>query len=330
MLLALPAWAQVTETDAIPEGITEDKVLGDKKDEVKDGWKHKLSVGATGSFNHSSSVVGTVDGSSVQLGLMVTGNADLILSNHTWENSLTFKETQSRTPQVDSFLKSADQLLIKTTYLYSLDSIKWLGPFGQASLDTQVFHGYDIRTEPVTIVRSKRDGTTVTRDVPAQTRFALTGPFEPMFLRESGGVFAKPLAEKLITFKAKLGVGFQHVFVGDGYAATDNADTAPLEYTQLDDSTEAGTVLDLDLMGDVAENVSWTAGASFFYPFYTTSDGEMTGIETLNSDITAKLTVRLNKWASLEYVLSAKRIPLIIDEWQIQNGVMLTAGFDVI
>jgi hypothetical protein len=40
--------------------------------------------------------------------------------------------------------------------------------------------------------------------------------------------------------------------------------------------------------------------------------------------------VRLTKWASLDYVVSAKKIPLVLDAWQVQNGLLLTVGFDLI
>ena len=40
--------------------------------------------------------------------------------------------------------------------------------------------------------------------------------------------------------------------------------------------------------------------------------------------------MKLAKWASLDYLLSAKRIPLILDKWQVQNNLLFTTGFDII
>ena len=93
----------------IPGDVKEEKVLADKPDKP-DGWQLKLGVGATGSLNHSSKVVGQADGSTVQLGGILNGGATLIGGPHEWENTLAYKFTQTRTPQLDEFLKSADDL----------------------------------------------------------------------------------------------------------------------------------------------------------------------------------------------------------------------------
>jgi hypothetical protein len=36
------------------------------------------------------------------------------------------------------------------------------------------------------------------------------------------------------------------------------------------------------------------------------------------------------KWASLDYLLMVRRVPRIADYWQVQNGIILTAGFDLL
>jgi hypothetical protein len=40
--------------------------------------------------------------------------------------------------------------------------------------------------------------------------------------------------------------------------------------------------------------------------------------------------VKLVKWASLDYVVNVKRLPMILDQWQVQHSVLLTAGFDLL
>jgi hypothetical protein len=315
--------------EKVAKDITDDKVLAEKKEDAKDGWGVKLKVGATGAYNHSKSVVGAIDGSTVQLGLLVDFTADLVAGQHTWENAISLKENQSRTPQIDSFVKSADELALKTTYIYNLAALKWLGFFGRGALNTQLLHGYDIRAEPVTIIRNLRDGTQTTKSVAAQKRFALTQPFEPLMLKESAGLVAKPVANDTITFKAKIGAGLQHVFVGDGFTLTEDRG-AEIEFTQLDSSTQAGGLIDLDANGKIADNITWGANASYFYPFAGDEIEGIDGLEASSVELGAKLSVKLADWASLDYVLSAKYLPQIVDEWQIANGVTVTIGYDLI
>jgi hypothetical protein len=316
--------------EKIAKDVTDEKVLAEKKDDAEDGWKLKLKVGATGAYNHSMNVVGAVDGSTVQLGALIDFTADLIVGQHTWENAISLKENQSRTPQISSFIKSADELSLKTTYIYNLVNPAWLGFFGRAALNTQLFHGYDIRPEAVTIVRTLRDGTAVTRAVAPQVRFALTKPFEPLMLKESAGAVAKPVANDTITFKAKVGAGLQHVFVGDGFSAADDEATPELEFKQLEDSTQIGALVDLDANGKIADNITWSANASYFYPFAGTEIDGVEGLAISSVELGAKLAVKLAEWVSLDYVLSAKYLPQIVDEWQVANGVTVTVGFDLI
>ena len=61
-----------------------------------------------------------------------------------------------------------------------------------------------------------------------------------------------------------------------------------------------------------------------------TAQSDLDGIDLLNTELTAKISVKLAKWLSLDYVLSAKRVPLNLDDWQVQNSVLATAGFDIL
>ena len=54
------------------------------------------------------------------------------------------------------------------------------------------------------------------------------------------------------------------------------------------------------------------------------------GLEVSSVELGAKLSVKLADWASLDYVLSAKYLPQIVDEWQVANGVTVTIGYDLI
>ena len=67
----------------------------------------------------------------------------------------------------------------------------------------------------------------------AQKRFRLTGPFEPLLLRESVGAFANPVDQTDLKVGFKLGAGVQQINVRDGYALADNSDTPEIEVNQL-------------------------------------------------------------------------------------------------
>ena len=327
--LLAPAAAQAQQKEIAPEDLRKE-VLADAEEARKDGWTPKLSIGSTAAYGHSSKVVGALDGHTVQIGILLDGEANLVKGQHDWENSLAIRHTQTQTPLMDRFIKSADSLDVVSTYMYRLEAIDWLGPYGRLKLNTQLFAGYEGRTDDTAVVRTASDGISTPDTVAAEANIDLTGPFEPMLLTETAGIFANPIEKKVFTLKAKLGAGAQEVVTNGGYKLADDDATPELELVQLEDSTQAGAEAELELSGEVSTNVTWKAKANFFLPFVTTGDDKYTGFDGLNSDLAAGVSVKLAKWASLDYSLSAKKIPTILDEWQVANGLMLSASFNLL
>ena len=333
-LTALPASASGQE--AVAKELASDEVEKKAAEKAepegrKDGWSKKLSLGTTGSFTHSSNVVGADDGSTFQVGLVLDGALNLVSGQHDWDNELKIQHSQTRTPVVPKFVKSADSLDFKSTWLYHLESLEWLGPYARFKLNTQLFPGYTVSTTAKAVVRTDRDGAIQPAEVAEPlTKVELTDPFEPLVLMESAGAFANPVTSKPFNLKAKVGVAVQEIVVGDGYVVSDDEDTPALELAQLDGSNQAGAELEVGVDGEVSANVTWRAIATFFLPLVSSSDDGLTGLDGLNSDLGAGLSVKLGKYASLEYVLSAKKIPAVPVGWQVQNGLMLTAGFNLL
>ena len=64
-------------------------------------------------------------------------------------------------------------------------------------------------------------------------------------------------------------------------------------------------------------------------PLYATGNGEV-GFGVLSTQIGAGLQVKLSQWASFDSTSSARKLPAVIDRWQVLNGVMVTASFDLL
>lgn len=316
---------------ALAQDVVDDALVDRAKtrEEKAQGWTRSLDLNFNGSFSHSDHVVGAPDGSTVQLGIVLGGDANLVREKHEWENELELQHSQSRSPALDRFIKSIDQLNIQTTYLYHLDSPDWFGPFARASLSTSVLEGYEVRAADTNVDRIADDGTVTNEVVLAEADIALTDPFEPMLLKQTLGVFADPVREEDIQLRTKAGLGLQEIVVRDGYAVT-GEDAGVLTLTQLRGANEVGAEAELDLTGKSGENVTYEATLNFFYPVASSSDIEFDGLDALNTALTGKVSVKLSGWASLDYVVGVKRLPMILDEWQVSNGLILTAGFSLL
>ncbi|MCA9538175.1 MAG: hypothetical protein KC620_04775, partial [Myxococcales bacterium] len=71
------------------------------------------------------------------------------------------------------------------------------------------------------------------------------------------------------------------------------------------------------------------------YPFYSDPEANLNGTplegaELINAEVSAKVSAKITNWASLDYVFSARYLPLIVDEWQVQNGLLVSAAFNLL
>lgn len=331
-LTASTAVAQDTERlaeELAPEEIAAAALAARDPATRPDGWYYRLAFGASGALSHSENVVGSVDGLTIALGVLVSGGVEFISGPHEWLLNLNVEHQQTQTPVVEGFIKSIDNLELATLYLYRIESVPWLGPYVRARMQTNIFEGFTRYPDDVVTVRSRLDGTTETESIRSGEKISLTGSFEPILLHESAGVFAEPIRSRPFTLKSKLGIGGQHIFVRDGYAVTDDEDTEEFELTELQSSNAFGAELEFELLGTVADNVSWILVTNFFYPFIDSYDGDISGVDLFHVTTTLGASVGLASWLSLDYGLNFKRQPFIIDEWQISNQLLLKASYNV-
>lgn len=325
LVIALGGAGQVRAQDVVVPEEMRKEVLKEKP--KPQGFTNKLSIGSTGAYNHSSSVVGANDGSTVALGIVLEGASEWVSGGFECLNTLKIQHTQTRTPQIPVFFKSADLAEAVSTAIYRLASVPWFGPYGRLRATTQLFNNYVIKAANYEIKKTKLDGSSTTETLAATTNYQVSGAFNPLVFAETVGAFANPIESKPFTLKTKLGVGAQQVLSEDGFAvASDDAKTGKMEIKEIQAATQIGGEAEVALAGDVTEGVSWKAKANVFLPAYSTA-GKKSGIDAMTSDLALGVSLKLAKWLSLDYTLTARRVPLVLDDWQIQNGIMITAGF---
>ena len=295
------------------------------------GWSYGLSVGANLAYTHNRKMVGSLDGSMFQIGLVIDGMVSYHHPRHEWLNKLELRETFTKTPNIAKFLKTADSLDLSSTYFYHPAAISWLGPFGRLRMITSVFPGWTVRDHATTIRRQMADGTTVDADTetPAQNQIDLTGWFEPLAFKETAGIYANPISRKSVRLKLLAGLGAQQVLTRDGYVLSDDSDPDAIVLQQLRDYYQVGAEFEVDVAGALSKIVNWGVVLNIFQPMYSSEDRSMALKDLFEVKVDAKLSVKLASWVSLDYVLTVRRLPLIVDEWQVQNGLLLSAGFSL-
>lgn len=332
------AGAAYAQQDVVETKEIEEQVV--KKAEVPDGWHFALSLGANTSLNYSSAVVGQTDGETFQFGIQLQGAADLIEGQHEWTNRLSINFAQTKTPQLESWLKSQDEATLRTMYLYRIPSAPWLGPYVRGRVQTALAPGYLAFPEDQIISSDKNPAQLL----PAQQRLKVSESFEPLLLRESAGLFMRAVQEDDVKVVFTLGAGAQQVFA-DSYSLADDADTPQIELRHVEDSVLVGVEGEMDAEGKLNALVAWNLTVNLLYPFF--SDPEPTipvfdaagtqvdekaldGIDALQTEISGKLSIKLAEWASLDNVVSVKRVPVVSDDWQVQVGLLLTSAFNLL
>jgi len=324
LLAAPPALADDTKPRYNPN----QKVEGLKK--KHEGWKKKIDLGASASFTQNSNVVGSTDGTTISLGALIKSNFDWARGNHEWLNAFNLGETFTYTSSIDEFVKTTDELSLKSAYLYHLQSLPWLGPFGELKLKTALFSGRDVRNKVETYRIKQLDGTTV--DV-SDTSLRLTDAFAPLTLTETIGAFAQPVDKERIKLEVRLGVSAVQTFADNQKALSDDADTDEIEIKVLEDLYQGGPALGVFLNGQLVEKkILYYAQFETMLPVINNKaeSDDRSAAELTNIAFEAGLSVKLVSWASLSYTFKALREPQLVDKWQIQNNVLVTFSYSLL
>jgi hypothetical protein len=352
-LAALPgiARAQAAEATVIP-GSTDEMESG----AAESGWHPLLK--ASGNFNlgQTKNVPGTVDGVTLQFGYLINAGLGYLNDSkeHEWANTLAMQLAYTKTPAVERLLKSLDLIDFKSSYLYHIPAVPWLGPFVSFRLTAPMLPGYDVRPTDTNILKLRHDealtqsatdpshwldgdGNVVNAENPrvdtmaANRQIRLTGAFAPLTLKEAVGLFAMPLDKVGAKLDIRVGFGAWETFVRGGHFLDDDANTADvLELRRLQDAVQLGPEFGAALTGTVKQIFTYGLTAQFMQPVYHTADTDLEGADLMNMEFGALAGVKVQEWLSVDYTFSAVKQPLLIDKWQVVNGLMVSLTFNVV
>ena len=318
----LPADEEAAKEDKGRASVDDD---GAKTDTVD----MKLRLGLSAAFTQSAGMVGQQDGLGVTFGTNVTGQINWVSGSHQWRNGMTYAVSLAYTSVIGELVKTADRFQLDSVYTWK--GLAWLGPFVSLSIDTPFFVGYDVRAEPVDYEITYLDGSIERQD--ESKRLRLTTPFEPLQLKESVGVSLVPLTATELSLTFNAGVTATQVFAKDALSVSDKKETPVIEVTEIDSFVALGQTSRLAMHGTLADGwVTYKAHGELFVPFVDSSPKtkDLGLDERLNISTGARFSLRIAAWASLDYEFRALLQPQIQSEWQIQNVVMFTFGYDLI
>ncbi|RJO66813.1 MAG: hypothetical protein C4523_11265 [Myxococcales bacterium] len=317
---ACPAAALDAETEVGQEQLKA-KLEAEKQ---PDGWYFRFKPSANASYNNSQSVVGQPTGSTFTFGTALDLLITLRKGDHEWRNTLYITEAISRTPVIDEFIISADDLKFESMYLYYFK--EWVGVYGRLALDTSIFPGYDVQPAPTLYAIKRQNGGI---DYTLDDKIKLTDPFQPLTLKEGVGPFFRPLAREAVNLEIMLGLGAWQTFANGQLTVDDDGDTPLREIKELENVYQLGAENLYKLWGDLWEKrIGYLVAAEFMMPFVVIPDNpDVSGIDKLNINLNGRIDFRFTAWASLTYELKAIKESQILNAWQVQNNLLLTFSY---
>lgn len=329
-LLLLFATGASLPAGAEKQKYVRDKILVTKKPNKKvpppeNGWFPTLKAGLNLAFSQSQGVVGVVDGTTMSLGIAINGTLLMRKGAHEWHNVLNILHTQSKSPNLEPFIKAADKFEFESFYLYRFPRIQWLGVYGGIKLEAPLLAGYIVKDADTNVLLKNNDGTTTADRALAQQSFQLTKSLAPFTFKQYAGVSMRPVNRSYLNLEIKVAGGATEVWNRGGYAVSDDAATPELDLVQLKDYVQAGAQLRVEMGGATNDKLlSYLLKGELMYPFVTSVDTAISGIDLLNTELSFNLNVKLSSWASLTYSISVNRLPMILNKWQVTNNLMLS------
>lgn len=313
-----------------------------------DGWYPKLHIGGSAQMSYNKDVDGVTDGIAFTFGLLVNGAIDGVFNfgnrgTLEWQNRLNIEDQMTKTPTIDSFVKSKDKLDFETMLLYRIPSVEWLGPFARFQLTTSIFPGSYISDKDITVryyeEDTKIDGKDDTKlmkttALKSQESARMASAGIPLTLKESVGLFMDPYQSVPLNISFKVGLAGQELYAdGESFTSFDDTDDdAYYDVRFLGDgwTNSVGIEGSLDFKGVLVDCFNWELYGRIYYPFEGSFDKDIyDGVDRIHAEIQAKISVKIASWASFDYSLEVKRDPFVTLDWQITNNLLFTVGFDV-
>lgn len=316
------AYAQAVSDDVT--AIVPDDEIKNLEDAKRQGFDGQLTVGANINLTENSNVVGQVDGFSTLMGLNLIGGLDYLWGRHEIRNTLKITESMSKTPVVDEFVKSSDNVNFESLYNYFI--LDWMGAFGRLSFETSAFTTQAVTAEETNYAITGEDGNvqSITTD-----HLTLSAPLEPMSFYQSGGLFAEPVQKKWLSLSTRLGMGARQTIADGVLAITDDADTpAAIEAKELQNVYQGGAEGFVGLQGKLyKDRVSYEVGASALIPFLNNDPENRAPMDLLRYGVSAQVATSIFTWASLNYQFRMLKDPQLLDETQVQHALLLTFNY---
>jgi hypothetical protein len=261
----------------------------------------------------------------------VLGGADYVQDKSLFRASLSINEGFARTPVIDRFVKTNDNVKVEGLYNYFLT--KKAGLYGRLSFATSVLNTTDVRGTPTSWV----DATGATPIPLATNAFSqkFAPAFKPFTISESVGGFADPVHEEEVNLSFRVGAGGRHTFAEGVFVSHDDGMTPEIELLRLSDVHQFGAEAFVGATGKVDKaKANYKVGLAVLIPFVNNDGYSRSTLSLTRVGFEGNMTFAMNSWLSVVYSLAITRDPQLFPEGkellQVQNTMLLTFQLNLV
>ncbi len=286
----------------------------------KDGFHSNLSISSNFIFANSKDVIGQQDGTNITIGFASKGGFTYLKGANEVLFNMNISEQFTRTPELERFIKSSDLAKFDTSYLYHVSSV-W-GPFAKLALDTSLLPGYSETKDKVNY--KLPDGL-----IKNTKSMKLVSSLQPMIIKETVGLFYRPIDKKAIYFQVNAGAGTIQTIADGGYIVKNDDATPEIDLMELKSYNELGSSIYMDLHGTIKTMsvIDYKATLELMTPFLNDDPQKRAAGELTNIDFNLTLSSKITSWLSLNYELKIIKKPQLLDKYQIQNTLMISLNY---
>ena len=292
-------------TDYVPEEV--------ERVEAIDGWSGTLTLGATVNVGTNSNVVGQRNGMTALLGAFAEGNLSFVSNKHEWNTQLYLEETFTRSPGIDNFIKSNDELNVQTLYNYFF--FPKGGLFARAAVDTPLFVT-NTQSPEQRVVFDEND-----EELDNTDSFRLAKALAPLTVEESAGLFAEPVQDELFQLSMRLGFGGRHTFADGSFALLDE-DSDEVYVEALTDVQQAGVEAFVGIEGEGKDGrLTYFARTTVLWPVINNDDEGRDSLDLTRVAFQIGTVAQLFDWLDVRYRTEIIRDKQLIDQIQVAHKV---------
>ena len=292
------------------------------QDQEEEPWSYTFNSGASLNWGFADKSSGLNDGHSIsflgKLSFLPVYKEEKI----TWENEFSLSEGFSKDPSSSFFSKSSDELKMASEFRYEFWEKQRIGFYSKTSGNTSILPGVLNFDKSSTLVI---DGETSEEKI---SEIQMTSPFGMIQLTEILGGYWKFFKEENFELDFVLEALVAKQSFLDNQKIIEEQTTDLVKTKTLESFYQLGSGVLIHGKGSFyKEKIGYNLSAEFVSPWWQSKKSDKSFLNSMIINFSTQINFKLYESLKLSWELQAKKIPEILEEFQISHNLMFNFSY---